>query len=202
MNCVFVRHGNTFEAGQPAVWIGGRTDLPLTETGRLQARAVGEWCPRAAVHPRAIVTGPLRRTRETAYIIQEYTSGELIVSDEMREIDYGRWEGLSSAEIKSRYGAASLTAWEAEARWPTDAGWPQQEAAVTRAILDLMDGLARFGGDAQIIFCTSNGILKTMAKHFVFDEPPAMLGVRTGHMCIVQRQAAAWKIVSWNLAPA
>lgn len=202
MKCLFVRHGNTFEAGETPVWIGGRTDLPLTGTGRAQARAVCEWCLRSAVCPKAIVTGPLRRTRETARIIQECTSGELIVADEMREIDYGQWEGLSSAEIKSRYGAAALAAWETEARWPTDAGWPQQEAAVVRAILDLMDGLLRFGSDSQIILCTSNGILKTMSKRFVFDDPPASLGVRTGHMCIVRRQAAAWKVVSWNLAPA
>ena len=30
---VIVRHGNTFEAGEPPRRIGARTDLPLTATG-------------------------------------------------------------------------------------------------------------------------------------------------------------------------
>jgi broad specificity phosphatase PhoE len=201
MRYLFVRHGNTFEEGQPPVWIGGRTDLPLTETGRLQARAVGQWCLRSAVRPKALVTGPLQRTRETAAIIREYTSGKLIISEEMREIDYGDWEGLSSAEISSRYGSVALTAWEKEARWPMDAGWPQQEATVTHAILDLMDRLNQPGSDSYVVFCTSNGILKTMSKHFAFDDPPKSLGVRTGHMCIVHGEPGAWKAVGWNIAP-
>ena len=149
---------------------------------------VGRWCVDHHLHPKAIITGPLRRTRETAEIIQPYTSGELIVSEEMREIDYGLWEGLSSAEIESRYGASALKAWDATAAWPSDAGWPQQEATVTRAILDLMSGLERFGRDADVVLCTSNGILKTLSKHLIFAERPPTLGVRTGHLCIVENQ--------------
>jgi broad specificity phosphatase PhoE len=201
MKHLFVRHGNTFEEGQPSVWIGGRTDLPLTETGRLQARAVGQWCVRSSVRPKVHVSGPLRRTRETATIIQEYTSGELVISEEMREIDYGDWEGLSSAEIISRYGSAALTAWETEARWPADAGWPQQETAVARAILALMDWFSQSGSDSYVVFCTSNGVLKTMSKHFAFDDPPKSLGVRTGHMCLVHGEPGAWRVIGWNIAP-
>ena len=185
MRCIFVRHGNTFEAGQQAVWIGARTDLPLTETARRQAQMVGKWCVDHHLHPKAIIAGPLRRTRETAEIIQTYTSGELIVFEEMREIDYGLWEGLSSAEIELSYGASTLKAWEADATWPPNAGWPQQEQTVTRAILDLMNGLDRFGTDADVVLCTSNGILKTLSKHLIFAERPASLGVRTGHLCMV-----------------
>jgi broad specificity phosphatase PhoE len=197
-----VRHGNTFEAGQQVVWVGARTDLPLTETGKLQAHAVGRWCVHRSVRSNAIVTGPLRRTWETAAIVREHTSGELVVSEELREIDYGLWEGLSSADIESRYGSAALKAWETEAVWPSDAGWPQQEKAVTHGMLDLMDGLIRFGADSDVVLCTSNGILKTLSKHFVFGDRPASLGVRTGHLCIVERHGAAWRVVKWNLAPA
>ena len=37
---VIVRHGNTFEAGEPPRRIGARTDLPLTATGVAQAEAL------------------------------------------------------------------------------------------------------------------------------------------------------------------
>jgi broad specificity phosphatase PhoE len=200
MKCIFVRHGNTFETGQQPVWVGARTDLPLTETGRLQGHAVGRWCA-DHLHPKAIITSPLRRTRETAEIIQGYTSGELIRSNEMREIDYGLWEGLSSAEIESRYGASALKAWDTKAAWPSDAGWPQQEQTVTRDILDLMNGLERFGTGADVVLCTSNGILKTLSKHLIFAERPASLGVRTGHLCIVEKKGTTWCVLAWNHVP-
>ncbi|HRC26802.1 MAG TPA: phosphoglycerate mutase family protein, partial [Alphaproteobacteria bacterium] len=63
---VIARHGNTFESGQTPRRVGARTDLPLTETGRAQGRAVGLLLRAQGMIPARVYTGSLRRTVETA----------------------------------------------------------------------------------------------------------------------------------------
>ena len=65
MLLLLARHGNTFDKGDKVVWVGARTDLPLTAKGREQARALGAGadavrpadqardCGAAPAHPRA-----------------------------------------------------------------------------------------------------------------------------------------------------
>ena len=40
MLLLLARHGNTFEKGDKVVWVGARTDIPLTAKGRDQAAAL------------------------------------------------------------------------------------------------------------------------------------------------------------------
>lgn len=74
----------------------GRTDVPLAERGRVQARLAA-----AALANRplaAVVCSPLSRARETADLV---AAGRIEVEVDRRllEIDFGGWEGLSAAEI-------------------------------------------------------------------------------------------------------
>ena len=68
MLLLLARHGNTFEAGDKVVWVGARTDLPLTAKGREQAAALGEGLRPVKSVIKHIVSGPLNRTREHAAI--------------------------------------------------------------------------------------------------------------------------------------
>ena len=76
---IIARHGNTFEDGEPPRRVGARTDLPLTNKGRMQARAVGLWLKENKLMPdvvysstlqRTIETRPTRRIRETDSVAQ------------------------------------------------------------------------------------------------------------------------------------
>ncbi len=74
----------------------GRTDIPLTERGREAAR---ELAPRLAGADFALVlVSPLRRARETCELcgLGDYAQER----DDLREWDYGDYEGLTSAEIE------------------------------------------------------------------------------------------------------
>ena len=102
---VLVRHGETewSRTGRHT----GRTNLPLTEEGERQARAVG-----AALRGRefALVrSSPLRRAFDTARL----AGFEPEVRDDLAEWDYGEYDGLTTPEIREqvpdwtiwRYGA-------------------------------------------------------------------------------------------------
>jgi probable phosphoglycerate mutase len=91
---VIVRHGETewSRAGKHT----GRTDVPLTELGREQARAVGE-----ALRGRElalVLTSPLRRALETCRLAGFGERAEL--REDLMEWDYGAYEGRTTPEVR------------------------------------------------------------------------------------------------------
>ena len=105
MEVVLVRHGET-EWSRTARHTG-RTDVPLTEEGERQARAVG-----AALQGREfalVLSSPLRRALDTARL----AGFEPEVRDDLAEWDYGEYDGVTTPEIREqvpdwtiwRYGA-------------------------------------------------------------------------------------------------
>ena len=94
MEVVLVRHGETewSRTGRHT----GRTDLPLTENGERQARAVGE-----ALRGREfalVVSSPLLRARETARL----AGFEPELRDDLAEWDYGEYDGLTTPQIREQ----------------------------------------------------------------------------------------------------
>jgi len=76
----------------------GSTDVPLTEEGRAQARAVHD---RLAGREFALVlTSPLGRARETAELAG--LGAQAQVREDLFEWDYGDYEGVTTADIRKR----------------------------------------------------------------------------------------------------
>lgn len=95
-----VRHGETDWNRQRR--IQGRTDIPLNDTGREQARLTGMLLTRRPIT--RVVASPLDRARETAQIIADELGLETPeLRDALVERDYGAAEGLSYREIDERY---------------------------------------------------------------------------------------------------
>jgi broad specificity phosphatase PhoE len=208
MLLLLARHGNTFEAGEIAVWVGARTDLPLTAKGREQAVALA--AALAPVKPRIerVIAGPLTRTREHAEIAVRRGGFEapITVDERLREIDYGLWEGKSTEEIRALGGERELKAWNEKGEWPPSPQWtpsPNKIAAnMTALASELADVLP---GDRAALLVTSNGILKFFLKLVpgAFEEMAALraLKVATGHCCALRHGERRWQVVFWNREP-
>jgi broad specificity phosphatase PhoE len=99
---VLVRHGETeWSRGGKHT---GRTNVPLTERGRRQAKAVGE-----AVRNRefaVMLTSPLGRALETCRLAGFDDRAER--RDELMEWDYGAYEGRTTLEIREERPGWSL----------------------------------------------------------------------------------------------
>jgi broad specificity phosphatase PhoE len=90
-----VRHGETEWTLTGAHT--GRTDIPLTEAGRAAAEAIGR---RLAGRRFALVlTSPLARARETCRLAG--FDGEAVLDRDLREWDYGDYEGRTTAQIRA-----------------------------------------------------------------------------------------------------
>ena len=102
----FVRHGETMwnRAGRHQ----GHEDSPLTLKGIGQVRAVAALLQRelAGGDGYSLICSPLFRTRQTAAILCDSLGldfASVRFDDRLKERGYGRWSGLTDAEIIARY---------------------------------------------------------------------------------------------------
>ena len=156
------RHGETewSRSGQHT----GRTNMPLTETGRTQAVALGE---RLRGHSFALVlTSPLARAADTARLAG---FGDVMVVDEdLREWDYGDFEGRKTDEIREQY--PDWTIWRGP--WPGGESIDEVAARADRI-------LQRVGSvDGDVLIFSHGHLLRVLAARWLGLRAPGRRDVR------------------------
>lgn len=195
-----VRHGNTFDAGEPARRIGARTDLPLVASGVEQANALGTaFAEQGLTFDRALAA-PLQRTRATIerILARQPPTPAVESPDWLTEIDHGPDEGQLESSIVSRIGHDALAAWDAEARvpdsWIVDAerrieGWRGLwETGPGRVLIVTSNGAARFA------------LLSDQALRHQASSLPS-LKLRTGAYGVIAREQGGLRLVAWDQRP-
>jgi len=91
---LLVRHGETDWNADGR--LQGHTDRPLSDFGRRQARQLAEELTRDEVE--VIYSSDLSRARETAEVIGERLALPVVLDPDLREKNWGTWEGLTAAE--------------------------------------------------------------------------------------------------------
>ena len=181
-----VRHGETEWArlGRHT----GRTDIPLTDLGRDQARALGT---RLAGHPFSLVlTSPLSRAAETTALAG---FGDVAIRDpDLQEWDYGEFEGRLTADIQESYPGWSI--------W--DGPWPGGEtiADVATRADRVLARLADVDGDALIV--AHGHLLRVLAARWL-ELPPAsggLFALSTATVSILGHERETPVIERWNEA--
>jgi broad specificity phosphatase PhoE len=96
-----LRHAETVWNRQQR--IQGRMDSPLTKHGIDSCRRWGKFLASPSWSWKRIICSPAGRARETARLINEALGIEIETADDLREQDWGAWEGLTMADITGRY---------------------------------------------------------------------------------------------------
>jgi broad specificity phosphatase PhoE len=91
---LLVRHGETDWNAEGR--LQGHTDRPLNDHGRTQAKVLAEEL--AAQEIAAIYSSDLARARETAEIVADRLQLPIVVDADLREKNWGSWEGLTPGE--------------------------------------------------------------------------------------------------------
>ena len=181
---VLVRHGATdwSAAGKHT----GSTDLPLTEAGRREAERLRE---RLARYDFALVlASPLARARETAELAG--LGDRVEVEPDLRELDYGAYEGLTSEEIRQERPGWSV--W----RDGSPGGESPDEAGVRadRAIARALEA----GGDVAMF--AHGHLLRVLGARWI--ELPAAYGghlaLGTAAICELDYERERRVIALWN----
>jgi broad specificity phosphatase PhoE len=144
-----VRHGET--DWNAARRIQGRTDIPLNDAGRGQARQAAELLARRSWH--GVYTSPLDRAHETASIIAERLGlGSVVDVDALVERDYGEAEGMGFDEI--------------EALYPEGVRAPGQETreAVAARVVPALFELARRHPGERLVIVSHGGAIRSVLQ--------------------------------------
>jgi len=91
---LLVRHGETDWNAEGR--LQGQTDRPLSDYGRRQAKQLAEELEGEELE--AIYSSDLARARETAEIVGRKLGLPTVLDPDLREKDWGNWEGLTAVE--------------------------------------------------------------------------------------------------------
>ena len=157
---ILIRHGDLGDRRRGRYI--GRTDTPLSAEGRRQAAALAEPLVRL-LNGESVFVSPLRRTRETA----EFALGRganFAVDSDLREIDFGRWEGMGFAEILAADPAA-VDRWAALAE---DFALPDGESIGNfRKRIAMAAGRIAADPAGTVVVITHGGVIRFLICHFL-----------------------------------
>ena len=182
MEIVLVRHGETewSRDGRHT----GRTDLPLTENGRRQAEllrgALAEW------GFAQVLSSPLQRALETCRLAGLRDSAQ--TTDDLREWDYGEYEGITTAQIRE-----SRPDWYL---WRDGCPGGEQAADVGRRVDRVIASL----GEGDVALFAHGHVLRVLAARWIGLEPEAgaLLALGTGTLSVLGYERETRVVTRWN----
>jgi broad specificity phosphatase PhoE len=179
-----VRHGETewSATGQHT----GRTDLPLTLEGKLHARQIAGFLNGRSFA--LVLTSPLQRARETCRLAGYGESA--IIDANLREWDYGEYEGRTTPEIRIERPGWSL--------WRDGVIGGERIEQVAARAQKLIDRAAASSGDA-LLFAHGH-ILRVLAACWLGLPPDAgrFFALGTASVSILGYERDMRVITQWN----
>ena len=185
MKIVTIRHGET-DVNASGLIQGRRTDVPLNENGREQARKAAVKLP-ADID--IIISSPLVRATQTAQIINErYEKEVMLVDNRLIERDFGKFEGeglddmnvcvdieefpfdtltivqenSSPAEIREKVDINALRRYTDNI--PTPGGETMRE--VTARVFGFLDNAITKYNGKNLLLCTHGHVIRPIIWYF------------------------------------
>jgi len=179
-----VRHGETewSQTGRHT----GRTDVPLTSEGEVRAAAIGRML---AGQKLTVWTSPLRRARDTCRLAGFADAAR--VDEDLREWDYGIYEGRATLDIRKEIPAWSI--WLS----PIPGGESlEQVAARARRVIDR----ATAAGEGDLALFAHGHILRILAACWIGLPPVTgrFLALGTASVSVLGYERQTRVIRHWN----
>ena len=173
-----LRHGET--VWNRAKRLQGHKDTPLTLKGVQQARAMGDKLSQVldGTQPRAFYSSPIGRSHQTATIVADsikFDTELIVLKKELKEITFGKWDGLNMEEILAGYEA--IWRQRREAKWSSAPPDGESYKMASERANDFLVGLA---GEYPTIIVAHGSINKVIRgcwrklkpeEIFQLDEP-------------------------------
>lgn len=186
MNILLARHGETPWNREGRYQ--GHTDIPLSEEGEAQARALGRRLVDVEIH--RAVSSPLARARVTAQLVLGPRRELLTHDDGLKEISHGKWEGKLVTEIEAA-DRAMLDTWRKgpPATFPAGPDAESLQQVFDRAWSALGRACEGLGADETLLLVAHDAVNRVLLLHVLglpyervwrFRQAPATLNVLAG----------------------
>jgi len=151
-----LRHGSTTSPGTYT----GSLDVDLSSKGAKQVKDIASYCQKLELD--SCYCSPLQRCRKTFSLLK--LPHACTFDHNLREIDFGRWEGLTFSEI-SQNDQEQLDVW---VRQKQDFTFPGGEAIATfiNRVTTWFDELLTNEMDAVLVV-THGGVIRHALCHFI-----------------------------------
>jgi probable phosphoglycerate mutase len=190
-----VRHGES--AWNAENRLCGRSDVPLSETGRRQAKSVAERLK--SIPFEAFYSSPLLRALETARLISESVGLEPVPDPRLVELDYGQWEGRTLAEVIERDPEA-FHAWDAN---PAQLAPPGGESGLEaqQRVVSFLDFAAAKHPQGHVLVAFHKTVCRLAICHALGIAPSEYrrrLVLHNAALSIIQLRPDGWRLVTFN----
>jgi len=181
-----VRHGETewSRSGQHT----SRTDLPLTHEGERQAESLKRML---VGHSFALVlSSPMKRAVETCRLVGLALKVTFETTDDLREWDYGDYEGLTTAEIQKRVPGWTIFTGSVPNGETVERVGARADRVISRALAAAGD-VALFG---------HGHLLRVLAARWIGIEPSGgrLLALSTASLSVLGYERETRVIRLWN----
>lgn len=188
-----VRHGET--AWNAEGRVQGQLDIPLSTTGRSQARAVAAALAGEAFD--AVWSSDLVRVQQTAEPTAQLLKKAVRLAQALRERHYGEFQGITYAEAKVRMP-------EDYARFrdkDLDFGFRTGESLTTfnERVLSFFDGLVEENPGAHLLVFTHGGVLEMLYRHATGRglQSPRDFEIPNAALNRLEYSDGKWKVLAW-----
>lgn len=190
---VLLRHGETewSKSGQHT----GTTDIQLTAEGERAASEVGALV--RSYNIVSVVTSPLTRARRTAELAGLTNAS---VDEDLREWDYGAYEGLSTPQIREQLGYAWEIFHDGVTAGTTPGESVEDVAARARKVLDRITPDLHRG---DVVLVAHGHLLRILTSVWLREEPRfgAKLSLDAGSVSVLGEHHDVPTIDVWNRTP-
>lgn len=171
-NFGLLRHAETVWNRQKR--IQGRKDSPLTEAGIDTCRRWGRFLASSRWSWNRIICSPSPRARESARIINKQLGVDIEIAEDLREQDWGTWEGLTMAEVSKNLSGGlkqlELSGWN----FKPPSGESRLE--VRKRVCAALKRYGKTYNREQILVISHQGVIKSLIyaienRQFLPDEP-------------------------------
>ena len=181
----FIRHGETDYNREGR--LQGQRDIPLNPKGREQASAVGRTLrklagPEIERLEGAFVASPLIRTRQTMELARAAMGlppGDYALCDDLKELTFGDWEGLTWPEVEARDPAGAAA--RAADKWDFAPPNGESYADLARRLVPWVQSIERdlfvasHGGVARALMFLLGGVAPAVAAEANIYQGRALL---------------------------
>jgi len=162
---LLVRHGEIEQNSSERYW--GSTDVELSAAGLWQAGRLRDRLTKENIH--SIYSSDLKRALVTAEIIATFHKREVIACAELREINFGRLEGLTFSQVDERYPEVARLWLEQSPKlaYPDGESISQFEERIT----SFSRRLQKHSREETILVVAHGGALRTLICQLLGMEP-------------------------------
>jgi broad specificity phosphatase PhoE len=195
MRLLLIRHGET--DWNVSLRYMGQANVPLNENGRAQGRLAAQRL--LSLGATALYTSDLVRAAETAAIVGNELGLKPVAMPELREIDVGKWEGLTPEELYRRF-PDHMQEFERDPARTVRLGGESYAQLQARALVALNAIHTAHRPDETVVAVSHGGTIRALLCHVIGLDLAyfGRLWLDNGSISELRYRSSGWRLTRLN----